>query len=193
MCLRGLLLVAGLVLSSWALTPEECEPLVTPVSLADSSMIHGVTYFLAGYAKTNVSQALLRNCDSFWINVTESGPQNLVFAQFNKVNGSCTHSLFNVTVDVHTATGFFANITQSFHILPSSDHLIVVAINNTIRNSPIVNRRMKNIGEVPEEFINSSLFMLGRNATLSEVGPGTFGEAGELPRVLRRTTVPLQP
>ncbi|KAF3850529.1 hypothetical protein F7725_012301 [Dissostichus mawsoni] len=99
MCLRGLLLVSGLFLSSWALTPEECKPLVTPFSLAppwttlqvQKTKMHGRSYILAGYNDNDVFKAILKTLESSWMNVTDS-PSGVFMSQFNKlVNSTVKH------------------------------------------------------------------------------------------------------
>ncbi|KAF6731561.1 hypothetical protein FQA47_020855 [Oryzias melastigma] len=72
------LLFAGISLNVFAATPEECELLVTPVSLADPSVILGMTNYLAGYTDYAPFKGILKATDSSWLNITES-PSNITF------------------------------------------------------------------------------------------------------------------
>ncbi|KAK5855521.1 hypothetical protein PBY51_005618 [Eleginops maclovinus] len=171
MCLRGLLLVAGLVLSSWALTPEECEPLVTPRSLADPSMMYGRSNFLAGYNDNNVFRAILSETDSSLINISASpaGPQEAFMSQLNKMKRICIQSTVKTSFDGDTATVSHANITSTFHILPSSDKFLVMSLNATASNCKVMLKRMQIDSEDAEDEISlRALYLMGREATLSD-------------------------
>nr|XP_033933076.1 uncharacterized protein LOC117440985 [Pseudochaenichthys georgianus] len=91
MCLRGLLLVSGLFLGSWALTPEECQPLMTPLSLADPSMMYNRSHFLVGYSTSAVFGAMLKQMESSWCNISPSpsDPTGVVLVHDDKLNGVC--------------------------------------------------------------------------------------------------------
>ncbi|KAF3833447.1 hypothetical protein F7725_024651 [Dissostichus mawsoni] len=134
MCLRGLLLVSGLFLSSWALTPEECQPLVTPLSLADPSMMYAKPNFLAGYNDNKVFRAILNETQSSWVEISAS-PLS----------------------------------PQEFHILPSSDSILVMSINSTASNFKKLLEMMQiDIEDTVDEISFHALYLLGRETTLSD-------------------------
>ncbi|KAK9527090.1 hypothetical protein VZT92_015752 [Zoarces viviparus] len=99
-------LVAGLFLSSSALTPEECQPLITPLSLADPAMMYGRFNFIMGYTDNEVYNDIMRMTQSMWMNVTPSpsGSNTLIFSQENKINGTCVSAKVNTTIDGNTGT-----------------------------------------------------------------------------------------
>ena len=63
-------LVVGLLLSSSAVTPEECQPLVTPLSLADPSMMYDRMNFIMGYVDNNAYDAILKSTKRSWGKIT---------------------------------------------------------------------------------------------------------------------------
>ncbi|KAK1892261.1 Saxitoxin and tetrodotoxin-binding protein 1 [Dissostichus eleginoides] len=169
MCLRGLLLVSGLFLSSWALTPEECQPLVTPFSLADPSMMYGRSYILAGYNDNDVFKAILKTLESSWMNVTDS-PSGVFMSQFNKLNGTCllSRETVSVTFDGNTASVSFINMSTTMHILPGGDGLTVTSVNSTVKHFDLVLKNLNIPSENREEISLRALYLMGREATLKD-------------------------
>ncbi|XP_078032211.1 uncharacterized protein LOC117263354 isoform X4 [Epinephelus lanceolatus] len=99
------LLVVGLFLSTSALTPEECQPLVTPLSLADRSILYGRWNFIVGYTDSDAFNAILKVTESSWMNVNaSSSPDEDVVSQEEKLNGTCLAASVNVAYDDNIAT-----------------------------------------------------------------------------------------
>ncbi|KAK1878940.1 Saxitoxin and tetrodotoxin-binding protein 1 [Dissostichus eleginoides] len=169
MCLRGLLLVSGLFLSSWALTPEECQPLVTPLSLADPSMMCGRSYILAVYNDNDVFEAILKSLKSSWMNVTDS-PSGVFTSQLTKLNGTCLleRETVNFTFEENTASVSFNNMSMMMHILPGGDGLAVMSLNNTIKYSDLVFKKLNIPSENREDISVRALYLMGREATLKD-------------------------
>uniref|UniRef100_A0A8D0DCM4 Apolipoprotein M n=1 Tax=Sander lucioperca TaxID=283035 RepID=A0A8D0DCM4_SANLU len=180
-------LVAGLFLSCSALTSEECQPLVTPLSLVDPSMgtfmgrrcyglpgtqhkMYGRSNFLVGYVDHDFSKGILKITDSSWLNVTASTSANeVVMSQENKMNGTCLASSVKVTIDGNTATTSIANTTSVFHLLPSCEGCLLLSINATARDLDKFATMMKlNVAVSGEEINIRSLYLLGREATLKD-------------------------
>ncbi|XP_049457611.1 uncharacterized protein LOC125904315 isoform X1 [Epinephelus fuscoguttatus] len=129
------LLVVGLFLSTSALTPEECQPLVTPLSLADPSIMYGRTNFIVGYTDNEVFKGILKLTESCWLNITPSSNVTEAFmSQENKINGTCWSSTFNITIDGNTASASLANFSSVIHVLPSCDGCLLMSLNSTARN-----------------------------------------------------------
>ncbi|MEQ2296240.1 hypothetical protein AMECASPLE_022903 [Ameca splendens] len=81
------LLFASLLLTSSALTAEECQPLVSPISLADPSVMYGKVNFLAGYTDHDLYKFMLKMTESCRVNITASpaGNAHVVMEQANKM------------------------------------------------------------------------------------------------------------
>ncbi|XP_078032209.1 uncharacterized protein LOC117263489 isoform X1 [Epinephelus lanceolatus] len=106
------LLVVGLFLSTSALTPEECQPLVTPLSLADRSVMYGRTNLIAGYSDGEVFNNILKLTESCWINLSPSSSADRdVMSEENKINGTCVSTTINVTIDSNTMTMSLNTVT----------------------------------------------------------------------------------
>ncbi|XP_032395341.1 uncharacterized protein LOC116704168 isoform X3 [Etheostoma spectabile] len=100
-------LVAGLFLSTSALTPEECQPLVKPLPLIEPSMMYGRWITIAGYVDGEGFNAILKATESTWVNVTQSpsSPNVVVTHEKDKINGTCVDFAVNVTIDGNTGSG----------------------------------------------------------------------------------------
>ncbi|GLD70144.1 uncharacterized protein AKAME5_002146400 [Lates japonicus] len=164
----GHFLFAALFLCSSALTPEECKPLVTPLSLADPSMMFGRTNFLVGYTDTELYNNMLKVTDSSWLNISASDtPNKVIISQENKMGGKCLSSLVGVTIDGDTATTSYANVTSVFHLLPSCDGCLVFNINSRARNIEKFLSLM-NMTSTAEEITTHALYLLGPESTLKD-------------------------
>ncbi|KAF1382102.1 hypothetical protein PFLUV_G00160960 [Perca fluviatilis] len=163
-------LVAGLFLSCSALTSEECQPLVTPLSLVDPSMMYGRSNFLVGYVDHDIYRGILKTTESSWMNFTASPSANeVVMSQTNKMNETCLASSVKVTIDGNTATTSIANTTSVFHFLPSCDGCLVMSINATVRDLDKFATMLKLNVDVSGEEVNvRALYLLGREATLKD-------------------------
>ncbi|XP_039676290.1 uncharacterized protein LOC120571417 isoform X1 [Perca fluviatilis] len=163
-------LVAGLFLSCSALTSEECQPLVTPLSLVDPSMMYGRSNFLVGYVDRDIYRGILKTTESSWMNFTASPSANeVVMSQTNKMNETCLASSVKVTIDGNTATTSIANTTSVFHFLPSCDGCLVMSINATVRDLDKFATMLKLNVDVSGEEVNvRALYLLGREATLKD-------------------------
>uniref|UniRef100_A0A8C2Z6P8 Uncharacterized protein n=1 Tax=Cyclopterus lumpus TaxID=8103 RepID=A0A8C2Z6P8_CYCLU len=108
------LLVAGLFLSSGALTPEECRPLITPLSLKPSMML-GRSNFLFGYTDNDFYNEYLKHMESYWIDINHSpsSPKTIVMNTGNKLNGSCLFSVEMINIQF---LSLVSNYSGSFHI-----------------------------------------------------------------------------
>ncbi|XP_068188685.1 uncharacterized protein [Antennarius striatus] len=136
LCFGGFVLLAGVFLSVSALTPEECQPLITPVSLADHSMIHGRYNLLAGYADHDALKSILKVTESSWLTFSpsESNPNQVVMFEDNKMNGQCYESRVSMTIEGDKSTMSVTNWTSVFQVLPSPDGCHAYTANNTVRN-----------------------------------------------------------
>uniref|UniRef100_A0A8C2XFY7 Uncharacterized protein n=1 Tax=Cyclopterus lumpus TaxID=8103 RepID=A0A8C2XFY7_CYCLU len=128
-------LVAGLFLSSWALTPEECRPLITPLSMKPS-MLFGKSHFLVGYTDNEVYNDMLKTTQSYWMNVhpSPSIPETFAMSADNKLNGTCLSLRTNINFEGNTASTLVSNITSVFHILPTCDGCLLMSINSSATN-----------------------------------------------------------
>ncbi|XP_067360415.1 uncharacterized protein [Channa argus] len=170
LCLSSLFLVVGLFLSSSALTPEECRPLVTPLSLADPSMMFGRTNFIVGYSDHEIYKDILKVTDSSWLNITASpsSTNEIVMSQENRINGSCLASTSTVTLDGNTAKVTYANITSAFHLLPSCEGCVLLSINSTARDADKMLRLM-NFITTEKEISAHALYLLARETTVKDL------------------------
>ncbi|XP_033989142.1 saxitoxin and tetrodotoxin-binding protein 2-like [Trematomus bernacchii] len=172
MCLRGLLLVSGLFLSSWALTPEECQPLVTPLSLADPSMMYNRSHLLVGYSDNAAFGAMMKHMESSWWNISPSpsDPKGIVLVHEDKLNGTCMSTTANITIEGDTASASVGNVfSTTFHLLPGCDGCLVLSMNTTAKNMDTVVKLLKiNITVTAEEVNLRCVYLLGREATLKD-------------------------
>ncbi|XP_034400429.1 uncharacterized protein LOC117738601 [Cyclopterus lumpus] len=163
-------LVAGLFLSSWALTPEECRPLITPLSMTPS-MIYGKSHFLFGYTDNEVYNGFMKNIESYWNNVIPStfGPNALNVSTENKLNGTCLSLNMNATVEDNTLIMKFDNFTSLNHMLPTCDGCLLYSFNRTFRNMDNMYHRMRLAAyATSEEHIMSGLHLFARGTTLKD-------------------------
>ncbi|XP_075306490.1 uncharacterized protein LOC142368244 [Odontesthes bonariensis] len=184
------LLFAALFHSSSALTPEECQPLVTPLSLADPSVMEGKFYFHAGYTDHEVHKAILKITDSSWTKFTASpsSKTEILMSQENKINGTCFGSTSNMTTEGNTVSVTFANTTSTSQVLPSCDTCLVFFINCTIRNTKKLFEAMKISNPTgTDEFEARSVYLYGTEVTLKDSDlehfkkqASCFGFSGEL-------------
>ncbi|XP_075306491.1 uncharacterized protein LOC142368246 [Odontesthes bonariensis] len=165
------LLFAALFHSSSALTPEECQPLVTPLSLADPSVMYGKVNFLAGFADHDVFKAILKVTESSWVNVTgsPSSPTEAVMSEGNKINGICLDSRTNMTIKDDIASATLPNMTWALHVLPSCDGCLLLSINSTVKNTKKMLEMMKvSTADDADEIRARSLYLLGRELTVKD-------------------------
>uniref|UniRef100_A0A3Q1I966 Apolipoprotein M n=1 Tax=Anabas testudineus TaxID=64144 RepID=A0A3Q1I966_ANATE len=157
-----LVLVLGLFLSSSALTPDECQPLVNPLSLADRSMMSGRFIFIAGYVNHELYRTMIKKTDSCWFTISPSpsNPDQIIFTQKNRVNGTCISSTTNVTIDGNTVKGSFANVSVVFHMLPSCDGCLLLSITSTATNIHPQLLQLMNVNRVEEEISGHTLYLL---------------------------------
>ncbi|XP_061597971.1 uncharacterized protein LOC133461185 isoform X2 [Cololabis saira] len=168
--LRSHLLFAVLFLSSSALTPEECQPLVTPLSLADPSLMYGKWMFVSGYTDHDAIKAILNVTDSSWISITASpsSPSEIVMSHDNKMMGTCFFTTANATIEGNTATVMNPNMTSEFHVLPSCQDCLLLSINNTLKNFKQMVQLMKvDDSNVPDEIHARTFYLLGKSPFLT--------------------------
>uniref|UniRef100_A0A3B3BVL0 Uncharacterized LOC112162528 n=1 Tax=Oryzias melastigma TaxID=30732 RepID=A0A3B3BVL0_ORYME len=215
------LLFAGISLNVFAATPEECELLVTPVSLADPSVILGKTNYLAGYTDYAPFKGILKATDSSWLNITES-PSNItsevLMSQENRINGTCVGSTVKMTLEGLRARVAFTEMDATLSVLPSCDGCFVFYINYTAND---VKKLLEHINvsdkDLADQAQGRSLYLMGRKQQMKEqkkahfclhnfhnlfisrqtvdaqpLRLGAFQEASQLSRLLRRTRFPLQ-
>ncbi|XP_049457615.1 uncharacterized protein LOC125904316 [Epinephelus fuscoguttatus] len=165
------LLVAGLLLSTSALTPEECQSLVTPLSLADRSTMYGRWNFITGYTDNEVYNTIGRLTESTWMNITPSpsNPNEVVVSQEDKINGTCITSVVNITIDGNTLSSSYFNITSEFYLLPSCDSCLLMSVNSTARNLDKLLQMMNFSSNVTGDKINArALYLNARESTLQD-------------------------
>uniref|UniRef100_A0A3Q1IIX9 Apolipoprotein M n=3 Tax=Anabas testudineus TaxID=64144 RepID=A0A3Q1IIX9_ANATE len=164
-----LVLVVELFLSSSALTPEECQPLVTPLSLADASMMLGRSNLIIGYNDHQVYKSILKMTETGWLNFTASPskPNELLMSQENRINGTCLSATTNIIIDGNTAKASFANMTSESHVLPSCDGCLVLSMTGYARNiNKILNLINMSSGE--EEITARALYLLARETKVKD-------------------------
>ncbi|XP_078128113.1 uncharacterized protein LOC144531722 [Sander vitreus] len=165
-------LVAGLFLSSSALTPEECQPLVKPLLLIEPSMMYGRWTTIAGYADGEGFDAILNATESVWVNVTQSpsSPNVVVLSEKDKINGTCVDLAINVTIDGNTASGSVGDMVFSeFYLLPSCDGCFILSVNTTARNLDKLFKQLNiNIDVTGEEVNVRAIYLIGKEPTVKD-------------------------
>ncbi|XP_061597968.1 uncharacterized protein LOC133461183 [Cololabis saira] len=167
--LRSHLLFAALFLSSSALTPEECQPLVTPLSLADPSLLYGKWHLLAGNTDSNTFNAILNVTESSWMNIKASSPSEIVMSEENNIGGTCFSGTENGTIEGNTVTMKLPNMTSEFHVLPSCQDCLLLSGNTTVKNFKQMLQLLKlSDTDVPDELHGHALYLLGKTPTLTD-------------------------
>ncbi|XP_026155816.1 uncharacterized protein LOC113126158 [Mastacembelus armatus] len=182
-------LVTVLFLGCSALTPEECKPLVTPVSLVN--MMHGKMNFIMGYTNNEIYNSMMKWTDSSWLKITPSpsNPNHLVMHEENRINGTCFASAFNGTIEGDTTTAALGNMSSSLHLLPSCDGCLVLSSNITVRNLNKLLQVMNMTGTVEEgEVTSHGFYLMSREPTVKDSDlkhfqqqASCFGYSGEPP------------
>ncbi|XP_041868087.1 uncharacterized protein LOC121656920 [Melanotaenia boesemani] len=169
--LSGYLLFAALFLSSSAPTPEECQPLITPLSLADPSVMYGKMHFLVGFTDHEVYKASLKLTDSSWVKITASpsSTTEVIMSQENRMNGICLSSRSNVTIEGNTGGATHTNMSLTFQVLPSCKGCLVFSANSTLKNAKEILQLMQ-MGSLTEvdEIHGRALYLLANELTLKE-------------------------
>ncbi|XP_051794311.1 uncharacterized protein LOC110952413 [Acanthochromis polyacanthus] len=167
--IRGHLLFALLFVSSSALTPEECEPLIKPLSMADPSVLHGRINLLFGYTDNDIFKAILNATHSSWLNITAGEDGGLTVSEENNMNGTCSGAKTNLTIEGDTARGVLAEVQTGFHILPTCDGCVVFSVNSSANDSKKV---LEAFGvENPsdsQELKAHSVYLLARETTVKD-------------------------
>ncbi|XP_028457982.1 uncharacterized protein LOC114571296 [Perca flavescens] len=181
--LSSYFLVAGLFLSSSALTPEECQPLVKPLLLIEPSMMYGRWSTLAGYVDGEGFNAILKATESVSVNVTQSpsSPNVVVISEKDKINGTCVDLALNLTIDGNTASGKCVTVkTQKvlqlgdmlfseLHILPSCDGCFILNVNTTVRNLNMLFQQLNINMDVTVGEVNiRAIYLIGKETTLKD-------------------------
>ncbi|XP_068188686.1 uncharacterized protein [Antennarius striatus] len=190
LCFGGFVLLAGAFLSVSALTPEECQPLITPVSLADRSMIYGRHNFLAGYTDHEALKLFLKVTQSTWVrfSASESNPNEAALFEDNKMNGQCYESNVNALIEGDKMKMLLTNWTSVFQVLPSVDGCHVFNFNNTVRNIDGF-LKMFNIDKTfgDEEIHACGLYLMCKQSSVTDSDlesfkkqAGCLGYSGEL-------------
>ncbi|XP_068602950.1 uncharacterized protein [Brachionichthys hirsutus] len=172
LCFGGCVLLAGLFLSVSALTPEECHPLIAPLSLANNSRIYGEFKTLAGSVDHEVLNKILKVTHSSWIRFSESesNPNEVVMFEANKMNGKCYESRIKMTIDGNVARMRLTNWTSEFQLLSSADGCLAILGNNTVSHiEPFL--RLLNISKTfddDKEFHARGFYLMCKEVTLTE-------------------------
>ncbi|XP_073320281.1 uncharacterized protein [Pagrus major] len=168
----SIFLFAGLFLSVSALTPEECKPLVTPLSLEDPSVLHGMVHLIVGYTDTAIYNNILNASDSYWMNTiaSPSNDKELIVHEEHKLNGTCYGMTVNLTIDGNVATMALGNITTMYHLLPSCDGCLVFSGNSTGRGLDQYFRAMNYESTIKaDDVINSrAIYLMAKERTLKD-------------------------
>uniref|UniRef100_G3P628 Uncharacterized protein n=2 Tax=Gasterosteus aculeatus aculeatus TaxID=481459 RepID=G3P628_GASAC len=165
------LLLAGLLLSGAAPTPEECRPLITPLSLADPTVMYGRTNLMLGYTDTEILNNILRKTQSLWSTISQSpsSPNTHILFQHNRINGTCLLSKVNLTIDGNTGSSSHLNITSVVQMLPGLEGFLVFSIESTIRDLDKIVRMVNIVGDDTAEELNvRALYLMARETTLKD-------------------------
>ncbi|KAM8767691.1 uncharacterized protein AB9X84_006473 [Acanthopagrus schlegelii] len=163
-------LFAGLVLSVSALTPEECEPLITPLSLSNRSTLHKTVNFIMGFTNTDAYNHILRATASSWMRLSPSpsGDDELVLHQENRINGSCFGSTVNTTIEGNTLSSSMGNISTTFQLLPSCDGCLLFNANSHARHLNKFLRLVNLTADFPEEIRTHAVYLMAEKTSLTD-------------------------
>uniref|UniRef100_A0A8C2Z6R3 Uncharacterized protein n=1 Tax=Cyclopterus lumpus TaxID=8103 RepID=A0A8C2Z6R3_CYCLU len=151
-------LVAGLFLSSWALTPEECRPLITPLSLKPS-MMFGRSNFLFGYTDNEFYNEYLKHMESYWIDINHS----------SSIVNNKNILRFSVEMINIQFLSLDSNFSASFHMLTTCDDCLLYSFNRTATNLDKMLEKMElNIKATAEETHYRGLYLMARGTTVKD-------------------------
>ncbi|XP_029919663.1 uncharacterized protein LOC115367851 [Myripristis murdjan] len=143
MCVRFSVcfLLAGLYLSSSAPTPEDCDPLLTPLPLDDRTKLLGRWNFMAGVTDHELFASVLRKIESYRLTITASPSESntLLMSTDSMVNDRCISSEANLTIVGNVIEADHDNSSHTFRVLPSCDDCLVFSINTTFPKDIQVN------------------------------------------------------
>ncbi|XP_059205488.1 uncharacterized protein LOC131984616 [Centropristis striata] len=170
--ISGLLLVVALFPSSSALTPDECKPLQTPLSLDHFSETWGGRWnSLAAYASHDAFGDALKGTESSWVNINQTAKANEAdLIQENRINGTCVFSSSRLVIEGNTGLCSVANVSSQFQLLPSCTDCLVMSINTTGRNLDTLLQKMhySSSGVTAEEYHIHSLYLMARGSSLQD-------------------------
>ncbi|XP_068428049.1 uncharacterized protein [Clinocottus analis] len=137
-------LVAGLFLCSSALTPEECQPLITPLYITPP-MLYGKTHFLYGYYDNEVYKGYMKNVQSYWFSITQSStsPNDIHLATENRLNNTCLSLDVIGTIDGATIKTKFDNFTSTYKMLPTCDGCRLYSFERTTKDLDTMYKKMR--------------------------------------------------
>ncbi|XP_008296080.1 uncharacterized protein LOC103369203 isoform X2 [Stegastes partitus] len=168
--LEACFLFALLFVSSSALTPE-CEKLVKPLSLDDHSKVYGRKNLLLGYTDNAGFKGIQKAFGSYWMDImaSPSGPGHLVMDQQNRINGVCTSSTVNMTVEGNTARIRHPGVSGDYQILPSCEGCLSLSVNYTIADMQNFLERLNvNITVGPGAISSHSLFLMANRTSVTD-------------------------
>uniref|UniRef100_UPI0037E8A229 uncharacterized protein n=1 Tax=Semicossyphus pulcher TaxID=241346 RepID=UPI0037E8A229 len=171
LCSSSLFLVVGLFLSSSAMTPEECKPLITPLSMADPSSMFGRVNFIMGYNDNEIFNDILKITQSSWMDMSLSlsNPDEVVMAQENRINGTCIVTTASATIDGDTAKVSLVNVTSTFQSLPTCEGCLALSINSTSINiSKLLHVMNLSSTSVGPQFTSFAVYLMANTSTVQD-------------------------
>ncbi|KAM9737824.1 uncharacterized protein ACNS7B_013375 [Menidia menidia] len=164
------ILSVALFLSSSAPTPEECQPLVTPLLITDSLMGKKFNFY-AGFTDQEIYRDVLKITDSSWITFTES-PSNkseVIMSQENRLNGTCFGSKAKIDMTGEMIETRLPNMTWTLQRLPSCDTCLVLEINSTMTNNKdMLNFIKLDRVSVPDEIQARAVYLFSTELTVKD-------------------------
>ncbi|XP_030266417.1 uncharacterized protein LOC115577661 [Sparus aurata] len=163
-------LFVGLVLSVSALTPEECKPLITPLSLTERSTLHKTVNFIMGFTDSDAYNHILKFTESSWMRLSPSasGDHELSVHQENRINGSCFGSMVNTTIEGNTLSSSVGNISSTFQLLPSCDGCLLFNVHSHARDLNKFLRLVNLTADFPEEIRTHAVYLMAEKTTLTD-------------------------
>ncbi|KAM9340412.1 uncharacterized protein ABDE67_016153 [Symphorus nematophorus] len=126
---------------------------------------------MVGYTDNDIYDNILKTTKSNWLNFTSSpsGTNEVVMYEENNINGTCIGSTLKFTIDGDTATLTVANLTTSFHLLPSCDGCLLLSCNSTVRDvSKFLTQLNINMKVPEEELVAHGLYLMAKGTTVKD-------------------------
>ncbi|XP_060915740.1 uncharacterized protein LOC132991125 [Labrus mixtus] len=162
----SLFLVAGLFLSSSALSVEECRPLVMPLPTFEPS--YGRWIFIMGWITGDPHRVLFKTTQSQWIDFIKTSPNDKEFVQDIGIRHPtyCKYGSHPITIHSNTALTDKSNFTCTYHSLPTCEECLLYFVDSRTNNQLIHIMNItepKNIAEV-ESY--QALYLMAKESTV---------------------------
>ncbi|CAN9503580.1 unnamed protein product [Ophioblennius macclurei] len=111
-------------------TEDECKDLVTPLSLADTSVLEGTGHMVLGYTDSAAFNTMLGVTQKSEINMTEIDGK-VVMDEELKINGTCYNVTVTNKIEGNKSIMEASNFSAVYEMLPACEGCWIISGNTT--------------------------------------------------------------